>query len=177
MLIPKPYDYLNTEPGPPQLLEAIKLYGIKERAGDLDNPIILEWAKELGIADIYNHDSIPWCGLFMAYTLHKSSFEVLKSYHNLRAKDWAAYGSPVKEAMLGDILVFERPGGGHVGYYVAEDDTAYHVLGGNEGDMVKIIRILKSRCIAVRRPKYNVIPNNLRKIMINNNGEISKNES
>jgi len=52
----------------------------------------------------------------------------------------------------GAVLVFERPGGGHVGFYVGEDATAYHVLGGNQGDAVTIARIAKDRCIARRWP-------------------------
>ncbi|MEG8056929.1 hypothetical protein QP150_09490 [Sphingomonas sp. 22L2VL55-3] len=43
-------------------------------------------------------------------------------------------------------------GGGHVGFYVGEDATAYHVLGGNQGDTVSVARIAKDRCIARRWP-------------------------
>jgi hypothetical protein len=50
------------------------------------------------------------------------------------------------------VLVFQRPGGGHVGFYVGEDATAYHVLGGNQGDAVTIARIAKARCVARRWP-------------------------
>jgi hypothetical protein len=50
------------------------------------------------------------------------------------------------------VLVFQRPGGGHLGFYVGEDERAYHVLGGNQGDCVSITRIAKDRCIAIRWP-------------------------
>jgi hypothetical protein len=53
----------------------------------------------------------------------------------------------------GAVLVFEREGGGHVGFYVGEDSTHYHVLGGNQGDAVSIVRIARSRSIARRWPR------------------------
>jgi len=50
------------------------------------------------------------------------------------------------------VLVFDRAGGGHVGFYVGEDLTSYDVLGGNQGDRVSIMRLEKSRCVARRWP-------------------------
>ena len=50
------------------------------------------------------------------------------------------------------MLVFDRAGGGHVGFYVGEDLTSYDVLGGNQGDRVSIMRLEKSRCVARRWP-------------------------
>jgi hypothetical protein len=48
--------------------------------------------------------------------------------------------------------VFQRPGGGHVGFYVGEDATIYTVLGGNQGNDVTSARIAKGRCVARRWP-------------------------
>ncbi len=42
---------------------------------------------------------------------------------------------------------------GHVGFYWAEDETCYHVLGGNQSDRVSITRIRKSRLLAARWPE------------------------
>lgn len=52
----------------------------------------------------------------------------------------------------GAVLVFGRPGGGHVGFYLGEDAADYVVLGGNQGDAVSIARLAKARCIARRWP-------------------------
>lgn len=70
----------------------------------------------------------------------------------VRAKAWATWGANLAVAKLapGAVLVFERAGGGHVGFYVGEDLSSYHVLGGNQGDRVSIMRLEKSRCIARR---------------------------
>ena len=73
----------------------------------------------------------------------------------VRAKSWASWGSLLRPDRLapGAVLVFEREGGGHVALYVGEDNTHYHVLGGNQGDAISIMRIAKSRCVATRWPK------------------------
>jgi cell wall-associated NlpC family hydrolase len=91
----------------------------------------------------------------------------------LWAQSWAKYGDavPADQAQLGDVLVFKRDGGGHVGLYIAEDTFAYHVLGGNQGDAVSIVRLMKVRCIAVRRPPFKTaLPPSARRYVIGPNG-------
>ena len=79
--------------------------------------------------------------------------------------------------MFGDILVFSRGNGGHVGFYVGEDDTCYHVLGGNQSNMVNVTRILKSRCISIRRCSWKISqPLNVKVVKLSPNGIISTNE-
>lgn len=58
--------------------------------------------------------------------------------------------------MLGDALTFKRNGGGHVGIYVGEDSTCYHVLGDNQSNMVCITRIEKTRCSGIRRTEWKI---------------------
>jgi len=65
---------------------------------------------------------------------------------------WKLSGTKQNEAMLGGILVFLRQNGAHVDIYAGEDKDFYYMLGGNQGDQVSIVRILKSRC------SYNKIP-------------------
>lgn len=173
-MIPAKYQWLEKEPGPKMLLEAIKLYGIRETLGEADNPIILEWASELGLKD-YIHDSIAWCGLFMAIVASRAG--KIAPDHPLWAANWLKFGHVVPVAMLGDVLVFKRPGGNHVGLYVAEDSICYDVFGGNQGDQVSIVRILKGRCIGIRRPDYHVQPANVRRIIFGDDGFISANEN
>lgn len=156
------------------LLEFLKIYGIREGPGDIDNPVILEWAKETGIKD-YRHDETAWCGLAMALIAKRAGKEV--DFPPLWAKNWAGFGIKVTDGgMLGDILVFTRSGGGHVGLYIAEDEEYFHVGGGNQQNAVNIIRVEKNRIYAIRRPKYNVQPANVRKIFVTTEGEISDNE-
>jgi len=170
------YDWLKSEPGPKVILEAVKLIGTKEVAGDGDNPVILAWAKELGIEKVYHKDATPWCALFVAYVVKKAGFEPVSN--TLWARAWSQFGTQQQVAMLGDVLVFTREGGGgHVGFYVGNDKDCYHVLGGNQGDQVKVARIAKNRCIAIRRCAWKIKqPDNVRVINLASSGEVSKNE-
>jgi cell wall-associated NlpC family hydrolase len=95
----------------------------------------------------------------------------------LWARNWARYGQKSPQASLGDVLVFQRPTGGHAGIYIAEDPQCYHVLGGNQSNAVTITRIMKSRCIAVRRPRYVAQPASVRPYHVAASGAISSNEA
>ena len=80
--------------------------------------------------------------------------------------------------MLGDILVFKRDGGGHVGFYIGEDNDCYHVLGGNQSNAMNVTRILKSRLFQARRTAWSIAqPANVRKIILDPKGKISTNEA
>lgn len=170
------YDFLKNEKSPQLLVQAVNLIGIKEVVGPVHNPVIIGWAKELGLGNIYKSDEIAWCGLFIAFCCKKANIEVVKD--PLWALNWAKWGVESKEPMLGDILTFKRDGGGHVGIYIGEDETAYHVLGGNQGNMVKIVRIAKTRLYKSRRTNWKVSqPNNVRKVILSSSGILSTNES
>jgi uncharacterized protein (TIGR02594 family) len=175
MNLPKAYQWLAQEPAPRHLLKAVELFGVTESVGNINNPVIMGWAKELGLEKVYTADSIPWCGLYAAIVIHRAVRPVVDQ--PLWALNWNNFGVRVTEPMLGDILTFTRKSGGHVGFYVGEDATAYHVLGGNQGNKVSVVRILKKRLVQARRPAYNSQPTNVRKIRLEPNGIISDNES
>lgn len=170
------YKWLSQEKAPKILVEALKLLGIKEVLGAGDNIKILQWAEALGLEKTYRKDDIPWCGLFVGYVCHIAGLSVVKD--PLWARNWANFGTKQTVAMLGDILVFVRDGGGHVAIYVGEDKNSYHVLGGNQSDMVCITRIRKERCIAIRRTPWKVAqPENVRVIKLEASRSVSENEA
>lgn len=169
------YSFLKQETAPRHLLKAIELLGIKETVGSIHNPVIMGWAKEVGLEKVYISDEIPWCGLFVAVVMKRADREVIQS--PLWALSWRNFGVTSPVPMLGDILCFKRNGGGHVGFYVGEDKDCYHVLGGNQGNSVSITRIAKSRMVEARRPVYNSIPSNVRKIVLDSTGPVSQNEA
>ena len=176
-LLPAQYTWLKdfTASGPAIMQQALTLFGTKEADGDADNPVIVGWAKELGLAS-YGHDSIPWCGLFMAVVVSRASVGPAPAAP-LWALDWENYGVyAFPGPFFADVLVFKRPGGGHVGLYVGEDDATFHVLGGNESNQVEITRISKLRMVAWRRPKYATLPANVKKVILSPEGIISQNE-
>ncbi len=179
--IPTQYQWLSQEGGPKMLVEALKLFGTLEVIGNGSNPIIIQWAKEVGgkVADVYKADKIPWCGLFMAVIAQRSGKIVPKD--PLWALNWGTFGTATNTAMLGDTLVFVRrtlegAKAGHVAIYVGEDETAYHVIGGNQSDSVCFTRMAKNRLYAIRRPQYNVQPANVRVIKLLPKGGLSSNE-
>lgn len=175
--LPARYDWLNKIGVLPKMIsEALKEFGTQEVAGAGNSPKILAWAKEVGVQNEYTADAIPWCGLFMS-VIAKRAGKIAPS-HPLWALNWCAFGTPGNQPCLGDVLVFVRDGGGHVGLYVAEDKTAYHVLGGNESDQVMITRILKVRLHCVRRPEVKIAPApSAKPFIMDGTGLISGNEA
>ena len=170
------YNWLKQETGPRILVQAVSLMGTREIIGKNHNPIILSWAIELGLEKVYTNDEIPWCGLFIAYCAHKANVEVVDG--PLWALNWAKYGTKESTPMLGDVLTFKRDGGGHVGLYVGEDRTHYHVLGGNQNNQVSIMRLAKSRLNQARRTAWKIAqPSNVRVVELENKGTISNNEA
>ena len=135
---------------PPWMEVAKSLINTKETPGTADNPEILHWAKEIGVGKDYTHDSIAWCGLFIGFCLRHSGLSIVGT--PLWARAWAVYGRFLAAPAFGAIMVFVREGGGHVGFYVSEDESYYHILGGNQSDAVNITRVAKDRCIAYRWP-------------------------
>lgn len=143
---------------------ARQLLGTREVPGSANSATIMAWAKFVGVKDMgaaYTGDAVPWCGLFVAYCLKKAGLPVAEI--SLRARSWADWGANLREEALayGAVLVFQREGGGHVGFYVGEGTVriggklvpAYRVLGGNQSDNVTETWIAKDRCIARRWPR------------------------
>lgn len=181
MPYPKGYEWLgNVGPLPRVVSEGLKLVGVVETPGPKSTPAILQWRDELAAAGIkidgYSDDSIPWCGLFLAIVAHRAGKPVVAN--PLWARNWASFGAKSPQASLGDVLVFVRDDGGHVGIYIGEDATAYHVLGGNQSDRVCITRIAKARCFAVRRPPFkSALPASARPYHLAATGGLSRNEA
>lgn len=170
----KKYNYLKEIISPRVIAEAMRYYGINEIKGPMHNATIMSWAKDLGIKE-YTSDEIAWCGLFVARVVTKAGFSMVEK--PLWAQNWNKFGTKQITAMLGDVLVFKRDGGGHVGFYVAEDENYFHVLGGNQSDQVNITRIAKNRCIGIRRCDWKISqPKDVKKYIVSATGKISTNE-
>lgn len=176
MKLPPQYQWLTKETGPRILLEALKTYGTAEKPGQGSNPSILKWAEDIGMDRVYKADATAWCGLWMAYVAKQAGWD--DPVNSLWARNWLNFGTPQKSAGLGDIMVFSRGSGGHVGMYVGEDSTAFHILGGNQADKVMIKRIAKNRLLGIRRCPWRVNqPNNVRAVKFAASGSLSTNEA
>lgn len=94
---------------------------------------------------------VPWCGLFVATVLRAAGLGRGFPANPLSARAWAGWGDEAVP-VFGAVLVFARPGGGHVGLYHGEDGTHFHVLGGNQSNAVTVTRIARGRLLAARWP-------------------------
>jgi uncharacterized protein (TIGR02594 family) len=194
------YPWINNLKGIPNTIRyGMELLGVAEVVGKGSNRTILDWRDKLNgaapagkpIVSGYSDDDIAWCGLLVAFICWlrlKNIAEVVKA--PLWARNWVKYGTGVAVRKngklvnlsglvpsLGDILVFERGSGGHVAFYIGEDNESFHVLGGNQGNKVSIVRMAKSRCLAVRRPPYATTPAAVKPYIVSVGGALSTNEA
>jgi uncharacterized protein (TIGR02594 family) len=174
--LPPQYAWLKDAEAPRIIEEALKLHGVAETPGPVNTAEIMAWARETGLERDYVADQVPWCGLFAAVVVKRAGWPVVDG--PLWARNWAKWGLPVKRPGLGDVLAFKRGSGGHVGFYIGEDAEAYHVLGGNQGDAVSIVRIPKNRLLAARRPKWRIAqPASVQSRRLAATGALSSNEA
>lgn len=139
---------------------AQRFSGLKEVPGQGDNPQILAMLK---LDDDWpEHDEVPWCSAFMNYICWLLRLPRSKS---LMARSWLEIGKPIhiSEARAGfDVVILKRGGDdqpgpevpdapGHVGLFAGLEDTEVLLLGGNQGDRVRVSHFPVKRILGVRR--------------------------
>jgi len=129
----------------PWIAETRRVMGLHERR---DNRVLWDWLKSDGAVDLGDPSKNPWCGsLVQTAFLLTLPMEPVPENPFL-ALNWTKFGIPCAPA-VGAVLVFWRGSPdnwqGHVGFYVGEDVSHFHVLGGNQADQVSVVRIAKSR--------------------------------
>lgn len=134
---------------PAWIAEARKHIGTREIPGEKHEPKIIQWWKAIKRSGIKT-DEVPWCAAFVGGCLEavgvvSSRFESAKSY--------LVWGMKLVMPVYGCIVVFEREGGGHVGFVVGQDvNGRLMVLGGNQGNMVSIAPFDRARVSSYRWP-------------------------
>jgi uncharacterized protein (TIGR02594 family) len=163
----------------PLLLRVARLcIGLVEAPGAGNSPVIMQWARDLGVGAIYPADSVPWCAVFLNRICMAAGYPLAgRSYDLLRAKSFEAWGEAIAAPALGAVLVFSRPEGAHVGLYLGETDDAYRVLGGNQANAVNEIWIAKSRLRAIRWPSGLALPTGGRVLLKSDGRPVSNNEA
>lgn len=127
--------------------------GLRELPGAPTAPKIAQWLKELGAW--WRDDETPWCGTAVAAWMKVSDIARPKYWY--RAKGWLEWGTPLGGPVVGAVVVFERAGGGHVGLVVGKDPAGrLLVLGGNQGDSVRISAFDPHRVVGYRWPTERV---------------------
>ena len=138
---------------------AQRFTGIKEVGGSVDNPQIMAMLR---LDNSWpGHDEVPWCSAFVNYICWLLR---LPRSNSLRARSWLTVGVPISkaDARKGDIVVLKRGKGeqpgpevldapGHVGFFAGFMDQFVEVLGGNQGDTVRISRYPIKNILGIRR--------------------------
>lgn len=181
MRISNNYAWLGNVPDAPLMMkEAVRIgkLNTNEIPGPKSNPEILNFAETAGVRNIYKNDDTAWCAVVMVAICMVTQKSVpFEGYDRLRAKSFLKFGVKAPVPMFGDVLVFTRSGGGHVGMYVGEDDACYHVVGGNQSNQFNVTRIAKDRLTEARRPVYRNQPKSVKRIYLAATGTVSKNEA
>lgn len=156
-MIPEEFAWLKEIKGNCILEKALDYYGVVEFPGDINNPMILSWAKQTK-KEWFTKDEYDWCGIFISYIVHSCGFPIPQRSN--RSLSWIDWGVEVTEPRPGDIIIFKKEGiSGHIGIFIKEEEDHYWVLGGNQNlegkDSVNIKKLKKRKFVRICRPEQN----------------------
>lgn len=137
---------------------AEKFIGRKEIPGFMDDPMVMQWLR---LDNTWpQHDEVPWCSAFANWICWLAG---ARRTRDLRARSWLQLDPPVPldAASRGWHIVVLRnklsdPGPdviahrGHVGFYHGHTADTVSLLGGNQGNQVRISRYPTDKVIGVR---------------------------
>ncbi len=134
---------------PPWIARARSYLGLAEIPGPGTHPTIARWLGALG--GWWSDDETAWCGTFVAACLTETGQPKPRAW--FRARAYLEYGHQIDRMAYGSIVVFERGGGGHVGFVVGRDArNRVMCLGGNQGNRVSIAPFETWRILGYRWP-------------------------
>lgn len=130
---------------------AKKELGIKEVDGSGSNSRIIMYNAHTSLKA--TDDSVPWCSSFTNFVVDTAGY---KGTNSAAARSWLDWGKVIDKPILGCIVVFKRgkPPSGHVAFCDHPDisNGIIRVLGGNQGDSVKVARFPVSDVLGYRSP-------------------------
>lgn len=184
-MLPPNMQWLESIGTLPKLVAAALQYiGIKEIKGVANNPVIMDMAKGLGVANIYTSDEVAWCAVFINHLIRitgKPPVELNGEKANLLRARWLAnWGKPVERGKekLGDLIILKRDGGGHCCLFIAKTDkNTFLGLGGNQNNSVSFSEFDCNRIIASRHYYATSQPASAKQYIIDSSGNLSTNES
>ncbi|MFK7942532.1 MAG: peptidoglycan-binding protein [Paracoccaceae bacterium] len=135
----------------PWMAMAMRKKGMHEKRDNVDlRKFLKSDGKTLG-----DPARLPWCGDFVETCVALCLPEAVLPTNPYLARNWQKFGRTV-DPCFGTILVFWRGSisgtSGHVGFYYSEDNTHYHVLGGNQSNAVTVSKIAKKRLLSAQLP-------------------------
>ena len=126
--------------------------GTKEVKGQVDNPKIVQYFADVGHSWVKD-DETPWCAAFVGSCLERSG---MTSTRALNARSYLKWGRKIDKPVPGCIVIFKRGNSswqGHVAFFVKEENGRIYVLGGNQGNTVKVSSYSKASLLGYRLPK------------------------
>lgn len=132
----------------PWIDTAMMFIDLHEIKGNEHDPDILQMWKDIkrgGIKD----DETPWCAAFVGSCLERNN---IKSTRFESAKSYLDWGVKLDKPIFGCVAIFNRKGGGHVGFVVGKQGDSLLILGGNQSDAVNIKAFSKSTVVGYRFP-------------------------
>lgn len=164
-------------PPPPwyeELLRRKGLHEVKNRSA------LMDWLRSDG-KTLGDPAKLPWCGDAVQTCLALTLPDEPQLANPYLARNWVKFGVKLETPVLGCILAFWRGArngtNGHVGLYVGEDVSAFHVLGGNQSDAISIVRLDKARLLGMRWPSTYPKPTSGRVLLSAAGAPVSTNEA
>jgi uncharacterized protein (TIGR02594 family) len=138
---PKP-DWISTAEGEIGVSE--------EKAKGKHNQRIIDYHATTGK---FKDDETPWCASFVNWVMGK------KGNGSASALSFKSWGKKVAKPAYGAVGVIDWGGGkGHVGFVVGKQNGKILLLGGNQGDSVKVSSFAESLFVAFRMPTDYEVP-------------------
>lgn len=148
---------------PKWLASARKDLGIREWTGDIHtpNPVVQQYVcKAMHNEHLIDVTDQPWCAYYIGAKLEDAGYPSSRSG---MARSYLPYGVKIDKNddtkwKAGDIVVFwrgTRNDGvtGHVAFLISWNASSVTVLGGNQGDMVSIIKCSRTKILGLSRPR------------------------
>jgi uncharacterized protein (TIGR02594 family) len=135
---------------PPWITHARQYLGLNE----VKDAKVLDYA--LGV----DASVTAWCGAFVGMNIAAALPREPLPTNMLWALNWLKFGVALDmgKPVMGAIGASERNGGGHVFFIIGHDKSYFHILGGNQGNSVSIVKKLKSDVKGLRYPSTYPLP-------------------
>ena len=124
--------------------------GVEEVPGPGDNPRVIEYHQTTTLKA--TDDSVAWCSSFVNWCMKQAG---ITGTGSAAARSWLNWGKKLDNPRNGCIAVLKRgnnPKNGHVAFYVGDGNSSIRLLGGNQGDQVKVTTFPKSMVLSYRWP-------------------------
>lgn len=154
--------------------------GTKEFPGAPDNPSIIKYWNDAGLANVADgQDEVPWCAAFVGSMLKRANQQ---GSGKANARSYETWGRKLNSPVLGCVVVFSRPPTawqGHVGFYIGTDRAKrlVQVIGGNQSDAVSVASFSLDRVLGYRWPvSVSLIPEWVGPLPVLNPAQVSTRE-